>query len=692
MNKYLHDISNVDFYFDHSSDISELTRDFSNKLDNMYKLVFPLRTKFLSHKRLSKPWISSALLKSIKRKSFLFKQYKLQLISKDYYTRYRNLTTKLIRDAKSSYFKRLFGNSGNDARKSWKLIKNLIGEKTNSSPSELIGEDGEIITEERDLAEKFNNYFAGVGRDIEQGIPPPLSDPLSNVPLQSNSFFVDPVTEVEVNLIVKKLKNSSYGTDSVPVFVFKKISHIVSPILAKLINKSFSDGIFPCSLKNASVIPVFKGGSRDTLSHYRPISILPLLSKIFEKAMVIRLNKFIEKFNVISDRQFGFRSGKSTVDALVDFLESVYGGLNEKKHVLSIFVDLRKAFDSVNHKILIRKLHRLGIRGVAQSWFRSYLTSRTQCVRIGSHVSCRSDIEVGVPQGSVCGPLLFLLFINDFPNACRNSKFNLFADDTTITFSDVDYSNLLNMTNSDMSKVYRWSVDNRLCFNTTKTVAMLFTRRMHDIITPARIMVDDCVINLESVVKFLGLQIDFRLNFSEHVSYIAAKISKTIGLLYRIRDCVPEYILVNLYYSLAYPYFLYCLVIYGGTCDSHLQPLITLQKRLIRLITHEEYLAHTAPLFYRTGILKLPDLYRLVVGIYMFKHGNDTRFDRFHHNYATRNRHNIIPNYQRLQVCEKCITNSGPKIWNTIPSSIKNHENLLQFKKEYKKFLISSYV
>ena len=674
-----------------SGDPNSDANHFVMSVNDLYRESFPLRVKDLSHKRLMKPWLSSDLLKLIKTKALYYKKLRLNLIGENVYKKFKNRLVNSIRRLKRSYYFNAFKNYKTDIKKTWKIVSDLVGTKKNVHAKISLVVDGEETDDCMVIAEHFNNYFCEVATHLECNIPPPTLDPVQNIiGNYPNSIYLANVTNSEILDIVKKLNNSSYGLNSISTRMFKVVADVLVDPLCTIINTSFQSGIFPDCLKHAVVTPIFKSGTSTDSSNYRPISILPLLNKIIEKCMLSRLSKFMDKFGIINSCQFGFLKGKSTSDGILNFVEYVYGKLNTREHTIGVGVDLSKEFDTVNHDILIRKLFRYGVRGVVSSWFRSYLAGRTQSVRVGDAISSKRSTTSGVPQGSVLGPSLFILYINDVVNISVDPHFTLYADDTTIALSNSNLNDLVQDLNSNLNLFHTWTINNRISLNANKTSALFISNRSNVGNVPP-ITINNVVIPYCDCIKFLGVFLDSRLNFSRQLQYVCSKVSKAAGIFFRINKLIPLNVLIKLYYSLVYPFILYGVLVWGGAADTHLNPLFLIQKRIIRTITSSDFLSPSQPLFYKCKILKLKDVYKLLIGIHMYNRNVENDIEYPSHDYDTRFRINAVPSFQRLSQSQRSLTFSGPTNWNSIPEEIRNSASINTFKKNYKNFLLNSY-
>ena len=385
-----------------------------------------------------------------------------------------------------------------------------------------------------------------------------------------NSILLSPATPIEVNRTILNLdQTKSTGPYSIPIKALKILGPKISQPLTKIINQSFTEGIFPSKLKVAKVVSIFKKGDSEIASNYRPISLLPIFSKIFEMLMHERIYSFLKEHKLIYPLQFGFRENHCIDHALISITEDIRSTLDNKRYGCGIFIDLQKAFDTVNHEILLKKLEHYGIRGDTLKWFCSYLSDRGQFVSINGHNSTKMEISCGVPQGSVLGPLLFLIYINDLPNVSNKIKTYLFADDSNIYLESETISELVQIVNKELKLVKKWIDANFLSLNISKTNYIIFHSPAMPILTDIVIKIGREHINRSSYVKFLGLLLDEHLNWKFHLSELSKKLARTCGILFKIRDLLPTNTLINVYNSL-FMSFLQMALLYGAKHLLHI--------------------------------------------------------------------------------------------------------------------------
>ena len=366
-----------------------------------------------------------------------------------------------------------------------------------------------------------------------------------------HSFFITPSAPYEVSDVINTLKTGkSIGPNSIPIKVLEILSPHISSPLSQIINESFLSGIFPEKMQLAKVIPLFKKGCPMMVSNYRPISLLSVFSKISEKLMYKRLYNFLELHKIVYILQFGFRASHSINHALISLTESIKNILDNKNFGCGIFLDLQKAFETVNHQILLSKLEHYGIRGTGLAWFKSYLGSRSQYVSINGHNSSHLNVTCGVPQGSVLGPLLFLIYINDLPSSSSKLSFYLFADDTNIYFESDSLNKLQEVVNRELKHVKKWLDANKLAVNVDKTNFIIFHSPQSTLDQTVSIKIGKEHVKQAKYVKFLGLLLDKNLNWKYHLSELSKKLSRTCGIFFKIRHLLPTSILVSLYNSL----------------------------------------------------------------------------------------------------------------------------------------------
>ena len=366
--------------------------------------------------------------------------------------------------------------------------------------------------------------------------------------------------------------NKSPGHDNIGNFIIKSVGGEIVEPLTRIFNLSLTTGIVPEKTKIAKVIPIYKKAEKDVFSNYRSVSLLPCFSKILERLVFNRCVDFIENHQILNEKQFGFRSKHSTYMAITQLVDTINCAVDKNKSTIGIFFDLSKAFDTIDHNILLHKLEHYGFRGIVLDWFRNYLGNRKQYVFYNDCKSDMKEIVCGVPQGSILGPLLFLLYVNDITYASNVLDFLLFADDTTITYSHSDIQSNIDIVNNELGEVSNWFKANKLSVNASKTNYMILgthymTSKVHDDLT---VILDDTVLERVKCTKFLGLLIDECLTWKTHIDCISKTISRNIGIMNKLKFSIPTRILHTLYCSLILPYINYGILIWGNTCKLYL--------------------------------------------------------------------------------------------------------------------------
>ena len=523
-----------------------------------------------------------------------------------------------------------------------------------------------------------------------------------NNPNESSMFF-SPITEDEVVKIIKTLDaRKSAGHDNIPILIIKKLANELSIPLTYIFNLSLSSGIVPEQLKIARVVPIHKKEGKDVFNNYRPISVLPGFSKILERLVFNRCIAFLNKHNILYDDQFGFRPKHSTNMAIIKLVNKIVQAANNDEITAGLFLDLSKAFDTIKHDILLDKMAHYGIRGLALEWFRNYLSNRKQFVDYNSHNSELKLINTGMPQGSILGPLGFIIYVNDIPNSVPNLSLILYADDTSAFTSHKDISTLNNIMNDGLFKLNKWFQSNKLSLNTKKSNVMLFGTHIktNQYRNELKVSIENAEIECVNACKFLGVTIDQNLTWENHINQLTKKCSSSIGMLFKVKNFLPETALLSLYNTLVLSHINYGITAWSSAGISAKTRLHILQKRALRAISHSEFRSHSNPLFIKYNQLKIDELCKLNIGTFMYKYSNNILPSTFNlmfitnadtHNYNTRFANNYKYPNNKLEFGKKSVSYHGVKVWNDISDRIKNSNNVKCFKSNYKKHLVSQY-
>lgn len=674
---------------------------FFNDYCKMYNECFPIKYIKSGYKT-RKPWLTEGIKLSIKKKNKMYRNFiktknpNLEIS----YKKYRNKLNGLLFNAEKDHYDKLISENKDNMKKSWRALKDIINKKKESGASSRFMVNNRIITNKTDICNGFNSFFINVGPNLAKNIPSVNKSPCGYMKNRVvNEIIMAEVLEDEVSDLIKKLKDTSAGWDCIASSVVRKTSdHIISP-LAYVFNLSITQGVFPAELKIARVIPLYKAGDPLQFSNYRPVSVLPVFSKILERLMYERLLAFVNKNMILYSYQFGFRFGHSPNLALIILIDKVTNALENGEYVLGLFLDFSKAFDTVNHAILYQKLEYYGIRGTSLDLFRSYLSERAQYVEYNESRSQKQSITCGVPQGSILGPLLFLLYINDLAQVSSKLFSLLFADDSNMFISGHNLSEMVSTMNTEMVKIVEWLQVNKLSLNLKKTHYIIFRKRRSKIVSDHNIVINGITISRTDNTKFLGVIIDDTLSFQQHIKYIKGKVARGIGILYKTKRYLHRKTLIQLYNAFIYPYLNYCIVVWGNTCKTYLAPLVKIQKRAVRLIGGARKFDHSGPIFKELKLLNINEIYVYSLQIVLYRYHHALLPDIFRgffvsndsiHNHNTRQSHLLHVPILKTKQAYSTIRKTGVISYNHYSTLIDLNVSIATYKYHLKRHIMDN--
>lgn len=659
-------------------------------------------------KKILKPWITPGLLRCMRNRDILHNKYRGSPendVLRTTYIRYRNFCTKILKKVKRAYEKTLLESVRNRPKELWKTIKSITNcaNKCNSYPEELLK-----LSDSKEAALNIiNEYFVKVGQSLAEkhtlNSGPPIShntqSSMSSCYTHSRSFVCEETTEEEMTHTILSLKsNSTTGCDNISSDLLKRHVKLVVPPLTHIFNKCLEYGIFPTNLKLSEVRPIYKGGDRDRVINYRPISILPSLSKVFERLLNKRLVNYMEGEGLLSGAQFGFRRNRGTDDAIHTLTNCIASNLDSGRKCLAIFLDLAKAFDTISVPILLEKLERLGIRGSQLKLFESYLKERSQCVRMGNCTSSYLSITYGVPQGSILGPTLFLVYINDLTNlSIPQGKIISYADDTALIFNANNWDEVFNYAQRGLDVVKKWLHNNILTMNSDKTKYLAFSiRNPPNMLTAEHCLIphncsdiDNCncpPLERVSNFKYLGIIIDQNLSFKLHIKALTGRVRKLIYIFKTLRQIADLKLLKQVYFSLCQSIINYGIIVWGGAAKTTLKGLEIAQRAILKVYTFRPIRFPTNILYKSCEVLTVRQLFLLSI---VLKQHCELKYDSNLTN--KRRKHDVVVRtlHPKTSFIKRYFIFLAPYIYNKINKSINIFSlNKFHCKKKVQEFLM----
>ena len=666
-------VQEINFQFVYSDDLSAggAADVLIETLSSLASAAFPIRrVSCMGRNSLHISWFTPSLRKlreelhSLSDFYHATKDTDIHLRLKQLRARYRNELVEAKRRANENYIR----SHSNSSSAIWRVIR-----KNSTAPS-VAGSSSGLS------ANQFNVFFLGVPDKVMSSLPPTACDPISlsswvdHDDSRGRYFKFQPVSQVEMRSAIMSIKSTKsmdyFGLNAI---MLKHIVNLVTGPLTKLFNRCVMESTFPNILKIASVLPIHKKGKIDDVNNYRPISILPVIGKVFERLLSGQLFNYLELNKILHPNQHGFRLGRSTNTAAAAFVDRIVGHFERKEYCEVSLLDLSKAFDCVSHVILLRKLYMYNLLPCACGMLSSYMSNRKQCVRYKMEISELGVLTAGVAQGSIIGPLMFLLFINDFPNAFSTHETLLYADDTTIFSAGAGSECAVRACAEKMEVARRWFDANRLSLNNEKTLNLTFTLLRNP--------------DSRRSSKFLGLHIDTELTWQFHCDDLILRLNSFCFALRRLSESVSLDVLRSAYFGLFHSHLSYGILLWGHSASA--RRVFAVQRRAIRVLDDLGYREDCRRSFASRNVLTLPSLYIYECLKYVIHRKDELTRHNMIHEHDTRGRTNIVGNALRLTRSRNSANYYGIKLYNAISMGVRGLQNDF-FLRNVKKYLLGA--
>lgn len=690
------------------TDVNVLANSFIDNLSYVMNEMCPIQKIVTKRQYEEKKWITNDIKSMMRDRDVLYKRAILSKSNNTWneYKFIRNKIIKQINIEKNKFYVNKIDNNKHNAYELWKHLKTLLPEKNPSLP-DLIKFEGGAIVDRSCIANQFNKYFVNSVADIINGIPPNahLEDVTEIVSGNKSSIDVfKQISMADLKKHIKLMKQVGGDENGISTKVFKDVMDVAANRILDVINASLSSGVFPELWKCSTIVPIPKVTNSNLCSDFRPINKVPVYEKLLEMVVKEQVQNFFSENNILVSNQSGFRQGHSCETVIINICDEFRKSIDKNNYVLAVFLDFKRAFETINRDTLIKKMNKMGFKGTVLKWFQSYLHNRTQTVKFKNSTSDCIVINNGVPQGTVLGPFLFLLYINDIVKTVKYTKIELFADDTMIYICGPNISQLQDYINYDINSLSKWLCSNSLSVNVNKTKFCVFGKQ-HLLskldISNVHISLRNQQISYDKQIKYLGVIFDANLTFYEHALYITRKFSKKVNFIARVGRNLSVSTKLLLYNSIAAPHLEFCSTLFYNLPAYILNDLQTIQNRAMRIILKSN---RYTPIKIMLNVLdfltvKQKTVFNTFVFIYKIKNkllpsylcGKATNFSDVH-NYNTRNKNDfVLTNKCNTESLASTVLCRGLYEFNCLPVNIKICENLDKFKQHLREYVLLKY-
>lgn len=641
------------------------------------------KTKTYTKQSTSKPWYDEELARLYKIKNFWYYKKKRDPANENLnmeYKRARNIVTKIAKLKKQKYYEVGFEKAEGNNEKVWKHIKRIMYNGNEPSKENCITK----MENPQIFIENLNTYTATIGTTLQSTFNEPN---INFTRIQTDRRFNFHLTDKEDILqTIKQMKNSkATGSDEINTYTIKENAEFIAEPISNIINKSLLTGQFPEKMKTTKITPVYKNGNKNDVSNYRPIGILSNITKILEKTVNKQLMEYIDSAKIINEKQYGFRNKSNTSTALFDFVSMLQTSLDQKYKTSAMFIDLRKAFETVNRKILLRKLFNIGIHGTEHKWFSNYLQGRNQYTEVQNFKSKLHNINAGVPQGAHPSTTLFIIFVNDIADLQLSGKLFMYADDIAIIYSANSTQELEKMMNEDCEKLQKYMDTNQLTINDKKTQYMLFNEN-----TNIQIKYKNKLISRTAEIKYLGMHIDETLKWKIHIEKTLSKIVGVAAVFWRISKYIPYHKKRQIFFALFSSRITYGIMIWYSAFKIHINQLQIIQNKAIRNLYNHPITVSNKHIHKQNNIQTLEENSNTIMALHIYNiiHNSIHTTSNIQqinnvHNYNTRAAINIyIEHTNTTQYGSRKATRQAAMAFNKLPLQIKMEENKKKFKQK----------